>query len=119
MSVSIIIDRHKKDALSLHDREEVSDCVAVRGCEHEQPCKAPHFRIGSVFEIGTNFEGFRYRVGSIFLNCCNDKGCFALGKEAPRLLGEFGEVNDEEVAGNTSETGEKPFHLNIYQSPCA
>lgn len=48
---------------------------------------------------------------AINFDSCDNKGGFALGEEVPRFGGEFGEIDDKEVAGCAEGDGDEAFYL--------
>jgi hypothetical protein len=92
----------------LHDRQEVSNSIAVRGSEHKQPCESPDLEIECISEVIGDVEGLGDGVRAVFLDACYYEGGFFFVEEghAPGgLEGEFGKVDDEEVPDYAGDAG--------------
>lgn len=93
----------------LHDRQEVSNSIAISGREHKQPRESPDLEIECVSEVSADVEGLGDCISAVFFDASYYEGGFFFVEErhAPGgLEGELGEVDDEEVPDYAGDTGD-------------
>ena len=103
-------------AVAEDDGEEVGDGVGGGGGKAEEGGEAPDFQVEGVFEVGAEAELVRDGVLAVFFDAGDDEGGFGLVDELPRVLGLFGEIDDEEVACDAEEASNDAFHLGFLVS---
>lgn len=96
------------------DGEEVGDGVGGGGGKAEEGGEAPDFHVEGVLEVGANAELVGDGVVAVFLDAGHDVGGFGLVDELPRVLGLFGEIDDEEVACDAEEASDDAFPLDFF-----
>lgn len=96
----------REDALTLAEDngKEVGQCVCDSRQAAEDERKSPNLRIQTWLQELDEIERFGFGVGAIGFDSCDDKGDFALVKEAPAFVRiVVGERDEEEVSDGGDE----------------